>query len=215
MKKLIAQFVPMVFILLFLSKNKEFFQFSKTIVGKIVAIFIILFYVSVDKFVGLFVCALIVLFYQSENIEAMETMGTEEIAESSESNDVDDGTYSYLDDSSKIKASSIDVIEKKVLTLGNTSSARQQLIPSELGTPTTDIGPIFRGNEDEFRQKNCVEGVLKHKNMNVKSEMAEHIFPEFKFREGVCNPCSKTCEISIIEGKLKTENEIKPSFTRP
>ena len=205
---MIAQFVPMILILLFLSKNNEFFQFSKTILGKIVAILLIIFYVSVDKFVGLFVCALVVLFYQSENIEGMDTMDQNEVNVSLSENDVDDGTYTYMRDEAdpdqlsgvqrrkveKSSASPVKVIEKKTLSLGD---------------------PIFRGNEDDFRKQNCEKGVLKHKNVNVKHEMAEHIFPEMKFRGGVCNPCDKTCEISIIEGKLKTEYEIKPSFTRP
>jgi hypothetical protein len=198
MKKIIAQFVPMILIFLFLSKSNEFFQFSKTILGKIIAILLIIFYVSVDKFVGLFVCALVVLFYQSDNIEGMETIDQNEVEAVQSENDVDDGTYTYIEDSSKTSASPVEVIEKKMLTLG-----------------LTDSGPIFRGNEDDFRKQNCEKGVLKHKNLNVKHEMAEHIFPEMKFREGICNPCDKTCEISIIEGKLKTENEIKPSFTRP
>jgi len=201
MKKIIAQFVPMVLVLLFLSKNKEFFQFSKTILGKIVAITLIIFYVSVDKYIGLFVCALVVLFYQSVNIETMETMDTNDVEIDVPSEGmIDDGVYNYMEDSSKLGASPVNVIEKKTLTIGKTS---------------TDIGPIFRGNEDDFRKQNCEKGVLKHKNVNVKHEMAEHIFPEMKFREGICNPCDKTCEISIVEGKLKTESEIKPSFTRP
>ena len=201
MKKIIAQFVPMVLVLLFLSKNKEFFQFSKTILGKIVAITLIIFYVSVDKYIGLFVCALVVLFYQSVNIETMETMDTNDVEIDVPSEGmIDDGVYNYMEDSSKLGASPVNVIEKKTLTIGKTS---------------TDIGPIFRGNEDDFRKQNCEKGVLKHKNVNVKHEMAEHIFPEMKFREGICNPCDKTCEISIVEGKLKTESEIKPIFTRP
>jgi hypothetical protein len=54
---------------------------------------------------------------------------------------------------------------------------------------------------NEFRQENCVNGKLKYKNMNVTNEMAHHIFPEIKFNNHVCDPCSKTCDMSIIESK--------------
>ena len=33
--------------------------------------------------------------------------------------------------------------------------------------------------------------------------------PEIKFRRGVCNPCSKTCDFSIIESKINTEQNLR------
>jgi hypothetical protein len=61
---------------------------------------------------------------------------------------------------------------------------------------------------DKFRSENCQDGVLVYKDMMVKNDMAEHIFPELTLPGGVCNPCSQNCQVSIIEGKLKTEDQV-------
>ena len=65
----IAQFIPIVVIYLLLSQYKGCILFSHTIFGKILAVSLILFYVSIDKIIGLFVCALIILFYQMDCVD--------------------------------------------------------------------------------------------------------------------------------------------------
>ena len=50
--------------------------------------------------------------------------------------------------------------------------------------------------------------------MNVKNEMAQHVYPELKFQNDYCNACSPTCNFSIIESKLKTENKLLPNFSK-
>jgi hypothetical protein len=185
MKYLIAQFVPIILLFLFLVKNKEFLQFSKNVLGKLVAICLIIFYVSIDKFVGLFVCAIIIFFYQSSYIEGMDIMDIVELDQveiepaNSEDIMVDDGTYVFLEEQKKtkqIKASNVSVIDKKKLNL---------------------VEPTSGSNEEDFRKNNCDKSVLKFKNMNVKNEMAEFVFPEMKFANEICNPCSKSCELSL------------------
>jgi hypothetical protein len=52
-----------------------------------------------------------------------------------------------------------------------------------------------------------------NKDVNVKYEMTEHVFPEVRFRRGFCNPCLKDCDFSIIEQKLATEDKIRESKT--
>jgi len=60
-----------------------------------------------------------------------------------------------------------------------------------------------------FVSQNCVKGALVHKGVPVKTEMADHVFPELEFPRGEkCNPCAETCNFSIIEEKLKTESEL-------
>jgi len=44
---------------------------SNTILGRFIAVLIILLYSSADKFVGLFVCLLVILFYQTDYVEGM------------------------------------------------------------------------------------------------------------------------------------------------
>lgn len=67
----------------------------------------------------------------------------------------------------------------------------------------------FSDYKATFVAQNCAKGKLEHKGMPVKIEMADHVFPELSFPRGdKCNPCVETCDFSIIEEKLKTENEL-------
>jgi len=61
--------------------------------------------------------------------------------------------------------------------------------------------------KDNFRQKQCENGVLKYKNNKVRNENAEHIFPELEFLDTPCNPCDDGCGFLIRE-QLKTQEEM-------
>lgn len=78
MKKTIAQFVPIILIFLLLTNSTSLIRFSHTILGKLLAVCFIIFYTTVDKLTGLFVCGLIILFYQTEYVENMLNMGSHE-----------------------------------------------------------------------------------------------------------------------------------------
>jgi len=66
----------------------------------------------------------------------------------------------------------------------------------------------FSDAKQSFREQNCKNGELMHKNLPVKIEMAKHVFPELEFKSKPCNPCSVTCDISIIEEKLSHEEDL-------
>jgi hypothetical protein len=66
----------------------------------------------------------------------------------------------------------------------------------------------------EFRKENCDGKTLKYKNMEVNDEVAEHVFPEVKYNNDKCNPCADTCDISVMENKLKAEKEMIPKFSK-
>jgi len=72
MINILAQFLPIILIFFIVSNNNTLFEFSNTILGKFIAVCIILFYISIDTIIGLFVCALIILFYQSQYKENMD-----------------------------------------------------------------------------------------------------------------------------------------------
>jgi hypothetical protein len=74
---------------------------------------------------------------------------------------------------------------------------------------------------DKFREDNCssvikngkLGSVLKYKDMTVRPDYAEHVFTELEFKNGPCNPCNKSCGLSIIESKIKTETAMIPIST--
>ena len=63
---------------------------------------------------------------------------------------------------------------------------------------------------DKFKEQNCKNDSLFYKNMNVKDDMIEHIYSEIDFPDGKCNPCSKRCNFSIVESRLKQESKLLP-----
>jgi len=68
------QFIPIGLLFFFLSNRDEFVGFSQTIWGKVFAVFMILLYTNMDKTFGLFVCSLVILYYQSEWMESFLNM---------------------------------------------------------------------------------------------------------------------------------------------
>lgn len=194
----IAQFIPIIVIFLLLSQYRGCVEFSHTILGRIMAVFIIMFYTKIDKVLGLFVCALIILFYQMDcienmlNIEAFDTIEKEEEGEDEEEPEYNETKPAKSCDSCGVKG---------IETFENYDSSDKTVISN---------GP----SQDEFRKEHCQQGVLKHKDMNVKQEMTQHIYPELKFENDYCNACSPTCKFSIIESKLKTENKLLPNFSK-
>lgn len=62
--------------------------------------------------------------------------------------------------------------------------------------------------KSQFKIQNCEGGELKFKNITVRNEIVPHIFPELKYENEPCNPCSDTCKFSIIEEKIKNENAL-------
>ena len=198
MKKIIAQFIPIVIIFILLSYFKGVVKFSHTILGKLLAICIIVFYTILDKIVGALVCAFVILYYQSDTVENMLNMDLEDVPEN---NDAHTEPYEMVDDT--IYLTTEEKEEKKKLKEGMVNYV--ELYGNDYNK---DILIKNETLQDEFRNNNCVKGELMNKDVKVNYEMTEHVFPEIKFRRGFCNPCLKDCEFSIIEKKLATEDKL-------
>ena len=79
----LAQFIPIFIIFILISYFKSVSKFSNTVLGKLIAICIIIFYTILDKMLGALVCLIVIFYYQSDviknmlNIEAMESIDTD------------------------------------------------------------------------------------------------------------------------------------------
>lgn len=193
----VAQFIPIVVIFLLLSQYQGCVKFSHTILGKIMAAFVILFYTTIDKVLGLFVCALIILFYQMDCRENMLNIESFDTIEEEDADEEDELEYNETKSAKSCDACGV----KNIETFENYYSSENTVIEN---------GPA----QDEFRREHCQKGVLKHKDMNVRDEMAQHVYPELKFQNDYCNACSPTCKFSIVESKLKTETKLLPKFSK-
>jgi len=186
----IAQFIPIVAIYVLLSQYKGCIDFSQTVIGKLLVIGIIIFYSVLDRTIGLLVCALVILFYQTDCIENMlnqEAFHDIEGTTMSELNSAKELHPLEYEETKPAKSSS----KNKIETVGNYNE----------GYSSDEV-------RKEFRDQHCNKGVLKYKNMQVKDEMAPHIYPELKFADKYCNVCSPSCKFSIVESKFKSEDKI-------
>jgi len=221
MKKIISQFIPIVIIFLLLSYSSEIAIFSHSILGKIISILIIGYYTTIDKYIGLLVCILFIFYYQTDYVESM--LNINDYNWDWKVNHDLVGDYLFIESFSELKprcncgspkpfqeAKKEDKLEEENLILKGYENFEnyRELYEDNHEQSNEEV-------KDTFRKENCSSnGVLKYKNMEVKNDMAEHIFSELKFKNGTCNPCSKTCDFSIIESRIKTEDELKPINTK-
>lgn len=197
MKYLLAQFIPIILIFVVVTYSKPMAIFSNTTLGKILAIGIIIYYTYLDKYIGLLVCATIILYYQSDYVENM--LNIDDDGENDDEDEKDeDETMKTMNDT----------------TTDATNLPKSKIVTESFHTNTQDNEKQSKSKSnvanDQFREQNCKNGVLQYKDMTVRAEMAGHIFPELSFANAdyPCNPCDKTCGISIIEAKLDTESKI-------
>ena len=194
MKYTLFQFIPIILLFLLVSNPDSIIQFSNMSIGRVIAVSIILFYSSINKYLGLLSCMLIVLYYQvytfDDNKEFFENLTFSRVEENKEhpSNVLETSPLKYAEYSNLYK----------------TECAKYAV--------KNDANSIVK---KQFQDRFCDRDVLKYKDVVVRSEMIQHVFPEIQFSANKCNPCSATCEFSIIANKLHMEEKMKPISTLP
>jgi len=63
--------IPIVFLFFFLSNRHRFIETSHSILGKLISVSIIMYYTQIDVYVGIAVCLLVILYFQTETVENM------------------------------------------------------------------------------------------------------------------------------------------------
>jgi hypothetical protein len=163
-------------------------------IGRFIAVAIILFYSSINKYLGLLSCMLIVLYYQlyafHDTKEFFENLTFSSFAEEKEqpSKVLETSPVRYAEYSNLYKTECAKFAQKN------------------------DANSILKR---QFTDRFCDRDVLKYKDVAVRSEMIQHVFPEIQFKAGKCNPCSAICDFSIIANKLHMEEKMKPISTLP
>tara|TARA_Y200000002_G_C22678075_1_gene662904 strand:- start:2017 stop:2619 length:603 start_codon:yes stop_codon:yes gene_type:complete len=196
MNKILNQFIPIIILFLLLSYSNEFINFSNTVLGKLFAILVIIYYTILDKRIGLLVCSLVIFYYQSDVVENM--LNIDEIMGKKESKDS--------------KEDEIEGMENMQCPKRNTQKENMSDL-DEIYEKELLVDKSLDG-VNKFRDEHCEGKSLKYKNMDVKDDVVEHVFPEVKYNSDKCNPCADTCDISILENKLKNEKEMVPKFSK-
>jgi hypothetical protein len=66
---IIEDFIPIILLLILLYKPTDFVLASESILGKLCAVLLIIFYTSLDPINGLLICTIVILYYQSDFVE--------------------------------------------------------------------------------------------------------------------------------------------------
>jgi len=167
---LLINFLPMIIFYLVATYSSEMAKWSHTIIGKIIAIVIILVYVFTDIISGLLACAIVVFYYQSD----------------------------YVEEFSPFLKELIEMKDKEIIQTQNDQS--NLLSFNDAYPLESTIKIVNDKNVNEFRQKHCKKGHLIHKGQIVKPEMAQHIFPEIEQNSfNKCNICEHECSFALLK----------------
>jgi len=258
MKQIIIKLLPIIIVFLLVVYSREFVELSHTILGKFMAVSIIVFYIKCDILYGLLACLLVIFYYQSDfaeqydNVRVIDLEGFQEgakskkkklslpppppetpeemekranaeqaVAEAEEAKanaekaaaEAEEATSNAEKAKTDAEVAEIEK-EKAQITLNATDNEQftnyNELYP-DLAVAHMQNDHKINDVKSYFKKQYCKKGELKYKNILVKNEMVTHIFPEVNFENGQCNPCLDTCKYSIIEEKMKTEDElVKP-----
>jgi len=264
MKQIIIKLLPIIIVFLLVVYSREFVELSHTILGKFMAVSIIVFYIKCDILYGLLACLLVIFYYQSDfaeqydNVRVINLEGFQEGAKSkkkkskkesskpSSSTDTESpeeiekqaNAEQAVAEAEEAKANAEKAAAEAEEATSNAEKAKTDAEVAEIEKEEAQITLNTMDNEQftnynelypdlaaahmqndhkindvksYFKKQYCKKGELKYKNILVKNEMVTHIFPEVNFENGPCNPCLDTCKYSIIEEKMKTEDElVKP-----
>ena len=263
---IIAKLLPIILVSVLFLYKEDTIEFSHTILGRLVAVSIILFYISCNILYGLLACLLVILYYQFDFVEERSNLkinmihleGFQEGAGPLDNimqqidakidakldakvgdvksditnlkNDIKGFKTDITDfktDVSNVKAdintvkTDISSVKTDVTNNSNDIIKAMNTAPKKEKSGFTNYSDLYDELKKEpdtkskfksqFKIQNCQGGELKFKNITVRNEIVPHIFPELKYENEPCNPCSNTCNFSIIEEKIKNEDAlIKP-----
>jgi hypothetical protein len=188
-------FIPIILLYLLVTYTPEFVKFSHTILGKALAVILILFYVKLDLIIGLFVCALVVFYYQTDYVESFNNMLNEGFTEKEE-------TTEEKEEFTEEEKDNEDTTEKKV-----SEPVTENFERLEDAYPTKEVKHDIA--TDNFRKSHCEKGHLIHKGQIIKPEMSEHVYPILQSSEfNKCNICDTKCNFEIINNRLTDESDL-------
>ena len=197
---IVMQFIPIILVLVYASYKPWFVDAAHTVLGKVIAIMLIVYYTSIDYVYGTLCCVIVIAFYQMHEIEGFVEGNRNRRKRRKRKRKRKAAKVQASDqaESEDIKEETVDEEE----TVEEEEPAVEEF--------SNQIA-YFSSARDTFIRDKCLNGVLMHKGFPVKSEMADHVYSEIQFNTPArCNPCDQTCDYSIVEAKIDTETELCP-----
>ena len=195
--KLIVNFVPIILLFLLVSYTPEFVRLSHTILGKAFAVILIIFYVKLDFILGLFVCALVIFYYQTDYVESFNIMLNEGFTEKLE------GEEEEEEEEVETETEKAEKMETPI----ETTESFETLEDAYPLPPRTEIK--YDKHVDNFRKEHCKKGHVINKGQIVKPEMVQHVYPtipQYDFKK--CNICDPSCDFQIMDKRIVAEADL-------
>lgn len=195
--KIIIEFIPIILLFLLLSHFKKFINMSKTHLGKLFAVIIIIFYARFDKYIGLLVCTLIILYYQK--IDTLkENMDMNEDLDEIES---DAAELEAIQENKNIELEK-EKLESKQKTEEQQIQLEKEKIENEKEKQEQDAKRLNRAEK-------CDRAETMSRNKNLSKEMREKI-------DKVLLECLDVENFTVkkMTTKLNTEKLLIPTNTR-
>jgi len=211
----ISQLIPIVLTFLFLRYTNISVIVSHSILGKLFAVALIVFYTRIDAILGLFVCLFVIYYYQTDYVEGMKDgMEDDPVKESEDTHGpVDENMESDETKTSHKKSETPETPEtsetpdiKDSEPFSNYETSYQTDASMFAETP---MHPSAK--KQAFVQEHCEHRTLKYKNQPVRPDIAEHVFSNISFEDTPCNICEKGCMYNIIP-KIEQEELMRPSY---
>jgi len=180
-KTILKNFIPIILLFILLSYTEPFIRISGTVLGKLFAIFIILFYTSIDIIHGIMAAGLIIIYYQSDIVETMLSLYEDELQKQ----------YDSTIQSEPVNESTL-LVSNTALSYVNQYENSTKVIPSSDET------------KSRFRNNRCRRGHLVIKGQKIPIDMTNHVYPEVSFINDKCNICDSTCDFTVSNNIINT-----------
>jgi hypothetical protein len=209
MENTLSQLIPIILTFLFLRYTNISVTVSHTVLGKLFAIALIVFYARIDVILGLFVCLLVIYYYQTDYVEGMKEDGADSEDPTIPVGGANDDEDDPESDKNLVDEAEAELAKKEKFEDEDTESfanyeTSYQTEPSIFGEDQHR-----QPEKQQFVQHHCEHRTLKYKDQSVRPDIAEHIFTEISFEDTPCNICEKGCNFNINHNRLQQEEEMR------
>jgi hypothetical protein len=175
---LFLNFLPMLLLYLIAAYSPEVAVISHTILGKTIAVALILIYVYIDTISGLLACALVILYYQTDYVEAFHS------------------------DNMPLKV--MNVLEKEKETVENDSMELEKAYPldPQINAVYDKESSDFR--KKNCKKGSLIHKNEKVKPEMAEHVFPSLEMDDFK----KCNVCDPACEFDMIDSRMKDEENL-------
>ena len=189
--------------------------------GRLLLIICIVLATSINTIYGLYGVLLLISFREGAKKEGLENM--EDNDENDEDSDSDDEDSDNEDSDDEDSDTEDDGNEKKnengngKKKNGKKNGNNKKKVKEGLTNMNVNMGANM--SADDWKKKYCKSGKVFLDNKEVPSEEFAKKFPNVKFDNGQCNPCSNGCLFKVTSSgaRLDVEDKVraKPSGTLP